>query len=201
MNEREALFAAADEFERLVAAVPADAWSAPALGDWDVRSLVGHTLRALTTVIDYLALERPATASLGSPGEYFAAAGRLDPTIHASVRDRGIAAGVDLGDDPLAGVRATRAQLESALAAEPGNPVLASRIGAIALADYLPTRTFELVVHGLDLAQALGISSQASDGLLTITLDVLVQTAVGGGRAPGAIRALTGRQPGRFSLL
>jgi hypothetical protein len=45
---------AAQAFAVLVRAVPADAWDGPGLGEWDLRSLVGHTSRSLITVETYL---------------------------------------------------------------------------------------------------------------------------------------------------
>ena len=34
------------------------------------------------------------------------------------------------------------------------DPVISTIFGGMRLSDYLPTRTFELVVHGLDIARA-----------------------------------------------
>jgi hypothetical protein len=39
-----AAFAAAGYFAGVVAAVPADGWGWPGLGEWSVRALVGHTV-------------------------------------------------------------------------------------------------------------------------------------------------------------
>ena len=41
---------AARAFLDLVEQVPERAWSEPALGEWDVRGLIGHASRALSTV-------------------------------------------------------------------------------------------------------------------------------------------------------
>ena len=46
---------AAQAFMELAGQVPHQAWARPALGEWDVRALTGHTSRALTTVETYLA--------------------------------------------------------------------------------------------------------------------------------------------------
>jgi hypothetical protein len=58
-NSRAAFADAAGWFVR-TAALVGDRWDRPGLGVWDVRSLVGHTSRALVTVETYLA--RPAAA-------------------------------------------------------------------------------------------------------------------------------------------
>ena len=64
---------------RLTAAVPADAWDDPALGQWTVRSLVGHLGRAMSTVVD--ALTTPATeATVSSAADYYRQVlDRVDP--------------------------------------------------------------------------------------------------------------------------
>ena len=51
---------AAQAFLELAGQVPHQAWSRPALGEWDVRALTGHTSRALTTVETYLGTRAPA---------------------------------------------------------------------------------------------------------------------------------------------
>ena len=45
---------AARSFAELVREIPASAWDSPGLGEWDLRSLVGHTSRSLITVSTYL---------------------------------------------------------------------------------------------------------------------------------------------------
>lgn len=63
---------AARAFLELAEQVPHHAWSRPALGEWDVRALTGHTSRALTTVETYLAT--PTTGErVAGPVEYFLA--------------------------------------------------------------------------------------------------------------------------------
>ena len=47
-------------FRWLVSRVPSDAFDQPGLGVWDVRGLIGHTSRAMSTVITYLKM--PATS-------------------------------------------------------------------------------------------------------------------------------------------
>lgn len=41
---------AADAFVDLVDRVPDDRWNGPGLGDWDLRALIGHAARAISTV-------------------------------------------------------------------------------------------------------------------------------------------------------
>jgi hypothetical protein len=49
---------AARSFAALVHEIPASAWDGPGLGEWDLRSLVGHASRSLITVSTYL--QQPA---------------------------------------------------------------------------------------------------------------------------------------------
>ena len=45
---------AARSFSTLVHRIPGDRWDGTGLGEWDLRALVGHTSRAVTTVAEYL---------------------------------------------------------------------------------------------------------------------------------------------------
>src|SRR5690606_23409339 len=74
----EAFRLAADHVVALTAAVPADRWDAPALGSWTVRSLVGHTGRALSTVVEYLARPAVEHTVLSTADYYTRAAERVD---------------------------------------------------------------------------------------------------------------------------
>lgn len=67
-------------------ALVGERWTHPGLGEWDVRSLVGHTSRALLTVEAYL--DRPAgQVDVESTVEYFLRAQAL--ADDASVAERG----------------------------------------------------------------------------------------------------------------
>ena len=75
-----AFVSAARAVGRTVEAIPPGAWDGPGLGDWTVRDLVGHTSRALITVVDYLS--RPvAEEVIESAPAYLAAisTGTVDP--------------------------------------------------------------------------------------------------------------------------
>ena len=64
MDNRQLYLAGAAAVLDLVRRIPDDAWDNPALGSWDVRALVGHTGRALSTITQNVA--RPAaTLQLG----------------------------------------------------------------------------------------------------------------------------------------
>ncbi|PYG02069.1 TIGR03083 family protein [Georgenia satyanarayanai] len=183
----------------LVALVRPEDWERPALGVWDVRALVGHTTRALTTVVDYLAAAEPADgADVLTAPEYFAAfaASPDKEAADDAVAARGRAAGVGLGSGPAARTAELVEEVADALGGVAARRLVQTRFGHLRLEEYLRTRTFELVVHGLDLARAL----ELPDGLLPApavagALELATQTAAASGHGPHVLAALTGRSP------
>jgi uncharacterized protein (TIGR03083 family) len=167
-----------------------------------VRALVGHTSRALLTVEAYLA--QPArSVDLRSTADYYAAAGSTaDP---AAVAQRGRDAGAALGDDPAGAVRAIVARVPPLLDAPSvrGDDAVTTIAGGMRLVDYVPTRTFELVVHTLDLARALGSDAEPPPAAATEALRLVAELAPRRGAAGPILLAATGRTtlgPG-FSVL
>lgn len=193
-------FADAAEWFVATAALVDGRWTEPGLGEWDVRSLVGHTSRALLTVETYLA--SPAeVVQVGSTADYYRAtrAAAAGP----DVADRGRAAGEALGTDPAAAVAQIAARVVPLAAGCEGTEVVTTIAGGMRLADYLPTRSFELVVHTADLAAALGLVSEPPPVPAMQAFDLVAQLAVTGGRATALLRAATGREglPPGFSVL
>jgi uncharacterized protein (TIGR03083 family) len=188
--DREHFAAAAREYAALVAAIGNDQWSDPGLGEWDLRALVGHTSRSLVTVQTYLT--QPAqVADLASPAEYLAAVVAVDP---ASVAERGRVAGLALGEDPAAAV-ATLVERVLPMVERDDDPLISTALGGMRLSHYLPTRTFELVVHGLDIARAAGLPEPDYDrALLTSVVELAAAAAVPRGQGTELLLALTGRQ-------
>lgn len=186
---------AADAFVDLVAALPASAWAAPGLGDWDLRSLVGHTGRALTTVLTAVGRE-PDSEEVRSAGGYLARARGLTAEQNEQIRQRGQDAGEALGEDPAGALRDTLHQVRAALAAIQGrDPVVHTAMGGMLLSAYLPTRTFELTVHSLDIAAATGTEFRPPVGALRVALGVACDAALSLDHGPTLLRALTGREP------
>lgn len=180
---------AADHVVALAATVPPGKWDDPALGGWTVRSLVGHIGRALSTVVDYLA--RPAAVqSVPSTADYYLlAAEQVDAE---AVRVRGEQAGAELGDHPAAALAEMRDRALQALA-QTDDPLVTTVVGGMLLSHYLPTRTFELVVHGLDLARAIGHPAFVPAGALREALSVATELAVLRGHGETVLLAMTGR--------
>ena len=182
---------AAESFATLVDRIPADAWDGRGLGQWDLRSLVGHTSRSLITVQTYL--DRPAEVeAVSSPEDYYLATAAIVAADPAAVVERGRQAGLALGDDPVGTVRAL---LEDVLprvrAAE--NPLIETIAGGMRLDSYLPTRTFELVVHSFDIARATGLEPIIPEVALAEVAALAARIAVAQGSGPELILALTGR--------
>lgn len=201
LSEQAAVFdQAARAVADLVVTIAVDAWDGPGLGDWDLRALVGHTSRSLLTVEAYLAT--PAEREdLASPETYVATAiASVDP---ASITQRGRDAGAALGADP-ADAFATIVTRVLPLLDRDDDPLVTTIAGGMRLSVYLQTRTFELVVHGLDIADALGVAPPAfSPAVWAAALTLAVRTAVVKDRPAEVLRALTGRAglPAGFSVV
>ena len=187
--------AAAVAFLELVGRVPAAAYDGPGLGEWDLRALVGHTGRSLTTVATYLPTRAPTVAA-ESAGDYFVLAARMFADDRSAITQRGVDAGAALGDDPLATLRTEHAAARAALADLAGDdPVVTTVVGGMRVSDYLPTRTFELTVHGLDVARAARLDFHPTPTSMAAALAVAAESAVALGLGPQVLLALTGRQP------
>jgi len=194
---------AAHSFAALVHDIPSGRWDDPGLGEWDLRSLVGHTSRSLITVSTYL--QQPAqTEDITTPQEYYA---RVNPAALGlapeAVVERGRQAGRDLGDDPGATIDELVSRVLDELA-DAGDPLITVIGGAgIRLHTYLPTRTFELAVHGLDIARAVGVSFELPADVLDEATRLAARIAVSEGHGETVLLALTGRGelPPSFSIV
>jgi uncharacterized protein (TIGR03083 family) len=193
-------FADAAEWFVATAALVADRWDGPGLGEWDIRALVGHTSRSLLTVETYLA--RPAdTVEIDSAVGYFRATSAA--AAGPAVAQRGCDAGTALGADPAAAVAEIAARVVPLVEAHDGTELLTTIAGGMRLADYLPTRTFELAVHTADLASALGMPLEVPATAAAQALRLITELAVAREHAGTLLLAATGRGglPARFSVL
>jgi hypothetical protein len=177
-----------------------DRWSWPGLGESDIRALVGHTSRSLLTVETYLA--QPAAAvEIASVTDYF----RVTRAIAAGpgVAARGRAAGEALGFDPAGAVAEIAARVLPLVDSQNGSELVTTIAGGMALADYLPTRTFELAVHTSDLAVALDEPAEVPATAAAQALQIVADLAVADGLAAHLLLAVTGRTglPEGFSVL
>lgn len=149
------------------------------LGDWTVRELVAHIGTALTAVDRLLDEPEPARQDGHLLDWPFAIAADAD-AIAATAR-RLAAEHPDL-DPHLDGVER---RFTARLDAHPGGRLLPTSAGALTLADYVVTRTVELVVHTDDLNAAVpGLDvpydRQALAACTRLLADALAAKAPGG---------------------
>jgi uncharacterized protein (TIGR03083 family) len=180
---------AGDHALSVAAHVTADQWDSPALGTWTVRTLVGHIGRSFTTVIDYSA--RPAEqVEIRDTAEYYLAIAPM--LVDAQQIDaRAVQAGLALGEHPLESLR--ELQDRAAVVLTSDDRVIQTIAGGMRLSDYLPTRIFELGLHSIDLARAIGVPEalppEVADSILAVTVDVARRR----GDSQALLCALTGR--------
>jgi uncharacterized protein (TIGR03083 family) len=198
---REAYQQAGDLFVATVTQVQDTQWQQIALGEWTVRDLVGHTNRGFLTVETYL--DNPAaTAEVQRPVDYFLRAQAMLANP-AAVAARGREAGQALGADPLAVVRRAATRVWQRLAVTPDAALLTTPVGGMRLIDYLPTRIFELTIHTLDLAAAVGTTATPSEAAARITSTLVLELALASSKVGPLLLAATGRGPlpAGFSVL
>jgi len=193
-GSRHAFLSAARSFVDQVAAIPMALLDGPGLGDWDLRALVGHTSRSLVTVETYL--DQPAAQQdVATAAQYYLAIAGALGASGPEIVERGRRAGEALGDDPAGFVRDLAARVEATLPSYDDDFLLTTIAGGMRLDEYLRTRTFELVVHGLDLAAASGVDPAFPAGPLVDAATLAAEVAVLGGEGPDLLLAVTGRRP------
>jgi uncharacterized protein (TIGR03083 family) len=199
MIESAATFLSAGHyFREVLANVPSTAWNAPGLDDWTVRTLAGHTSRALSTVLTYLG--RPAEkVQVESAADYYLATGLADDP---RVTERAMAAGKELGAHPVDKVDRLLARLENTLPLAEDR-IIETAAGGMRFRDYLPTRIFELAVHTLDLSRACGLVAELPGDVELEAGRLAIQIASERGDGAMVLLALTGRTilPGDFSVV
>jgi uncharacterized protein (TIGR03083 family) len=200
---RETFASAATAFAALVRDIPESKWDGPGLGEWDLRSLVGHASRSLITVSTYVRTTAERE-DLAGPAEYYVYARDFVSKAGAeAVTERGRQAGRELGDDPAATVDRLAAQALDDLDAV-DDPLIAVIGGVgIRLSSYLPTRTFEMAVHGLDIARATGVDFAMPEEVLVEAAVLATRVGVALGQGETVLSALTGRTalPTAFSVV
>jgi uncharacterized protein (TIGR03083 family) len=184
---------AATVFAELVHQLPTTGWDGPGLGDWDLRALVGHASRSLTTVSTYLKVAA-AHEDVASAEEYYVKIRAYAADLGAAdILERGRQAGRDLGPDPAATVDALLARVLAELDGA-GDPLIGVIGGlGIRLSNYLPTRTFELAVHGLDIIRATGLQFALPEQVLEEATVLAARVSVALGQGESVLLSLTGR--------
>lgn len=127
------------------------------LGEWSVRELAAHLTMAVETVSRNLDRPEPGAkevALLDWPFATAARAGDIADGTRELARDN---------PDLDALYARVEQRITERLATAPDDRLLAARTGAMTLADYLVTRTVELVVHTDDLNRAVAPTSPSTD--------------------------------------
>ncbi|MGI9578332.1 MAG: maleylpyruvate isomerase family mycothiol-dependent enzyme [Microthrixaceae bacterium] len=166
---------ATDFLVEIVDSVGDDEWDRPALGVWNVAQLAVHASRGASTIVTYAA--DTAELTLDSAAGYYSTAMALDD-INEAVAARAVEQTAAVEGSVADYVRAAVNEATEVLSRTPADQVLASPVGGIRLIDYLPTRIVEVVVHGLDLADALGREVEVPATAMAITLETLGDLAV-----------------------
>lgn len=193
---------AADAFADVVRGIKIDQWETLGLGVWSVRSLVGHAARALITVGDYLELDPATQVDMETAGDYYGQI-YLVYTNPEAIAQRGVQAGIALGDHPIDRIQAlTKRALDLISMQDAGRLVSLGGMG-IPLDEYLKTRVFELVVHSIDIARATGQVAHFAPDLIEETASLAAGIAARKGDGELVLMALTGREqlPERFSVV
>ncbi|MEH3142524.1 MAG: maleylpyruvate isomerase N-terminal domain-containing protein [Mycobacterium kyogaense] len=202
-TERIVFASAARYLATLVRQIPADRWDDPGLGEWSVRDLVGHTSRSLITVSTYLH-SSASHEDVREPAEYYVRIHALAAGIGAeAIVERGRQAGRDLGADPAATIDGLVERVLGDIDAA-GDPLIEVIGGlGVRLSTYLPTRTFEIAVHGLDVAAAVGLTVSPPVEVLAEAAALAGRIGAHLGQGPAVLLALTGRSalPAGFSVV
>jgi hypothetical protein len=160
-----------------------DDFARPALGSWTVADLTEHLLRALRTPLTYLGRPTPdpGLPVLSGPSSYFLAAMARRST-DPEAADQAIEA---RGRMELDGIDPSR---YGAIYSDAVGQ-LEEKLGG----DYLPSRTLEATIHGMDLARATEsawiVPARAFHATLRLFSDLALET----GRGEDLVMALPGR--------
>jgi hypothetical protein len=138
---------------------------------------------------------------VASAADYFRATSAV--AADRAVAARGRDAGTALGSDPATAVAEIAARVLPIVDDRADTELVTTIAGGMRLGDYLPTRTFELVIHTLDLAAALGVQPDVPRIAAAQALHLVADLAVAGGRHGPLLLAATGRAtlPPGFSVL
>lgn len=190
--------ATAHVFADLIDALPVDRLSGPGLGDWTLRDLIGHTVSAgLAGVAE--TLDEPATTEdITTPEAYYALAKTVDPAVYQahvalSATDAG-EWGARLNDQPAGLVRQFADRAVAAVTGADPDTLVTTAAGGMRLARWLPTRTFELVVHGMDIATAAGLPFDPPVDAIADSAALAARVAAVTGEGRTVLLALIGRR-------
>ena len=174
----------------LVGGVDDHQWDLPAVGEWNVRELVAHGARAFKTVAEYVEGEVKDPTRIDTAAQYFRIVlAEQTPHIHIANRARAEAA---TESDWVNATDRQWAAAELVVSNVAPDTDLHLFVGEMPLGQYLATRVVELVVHGTDLAEAIGIPSPPPRSGARVAVEVLLDLSTADDTA-SILRLLTGR--------
>jgi uncharacterized protein (TIGR03086 family) len=143
---------AQDEFDAVLAAVPADRWDAPsACAEWTVRDVAGHAIWGQQ--------QMRAWATGDADPERTGAPGSAQPGLLA-------------GDDPVTTWRAARGASVPTLTPEAiGRTMSITGIGEVPLVAMVSLMVTDTVAHTWDIGHALGMRVELAPVLVTAAFD------------------------------
>lgn len=176
----------------IVGAVPDEQWDRPALGEWSVRELVAHTARAYRTIPSYIGGEVKDPTPIATAADYFRTVlAEETPHLHIAERARREA---DLETDWVSATDRLADEVITLVDSLPADKQMHLFVGVMPLDQYLATRVTELVVHGLDLAAAIGMQTEPPVEASRIVADLFLDLARPSD-VSGVVRLLSGRTP------
>jgi uncharacterized protein (TIGR03083 family) len=154
---RDAFRASAEWFVAVVDDVGSDGWERPALGEWNVRELVGHTSRNCLLITDYLDVGSTGQVVVGPFAFWNAVLSKERSAVHASIAEQAAEQALSLGPDVAASMRELiERTIQLVDRASDTAALRFGSAGTLALIDLLPSRVVEFVGHGLDICHAIG---------------------------------------------
>ncbi|MGW6918517.1 maleylpyruvate isomerase family mycothiol-dependent enzyme [Kitasatospora sp. NPDC054939] len=193
----------AEALGRGLTGLPEAGWDRPTrCAPWSARELLGHVCVVLDWVPDMIGGQAPEAPEV-SATEYYRPDRRFSTATNAARielgRDR--AARHGSGADLVADFTRTWRNAQELCRKEPERRVVRTRHGdAMLLADFMLTRVFEVAVHGIDLADALGREAWLTPSAADVLLELLAGPGTSGVTELGWSRArflrkITGREP------
>lgn len=156
---------------------------------WNVKELVGHMWRDMDRLRFGLATEAPAAADTDAVSYWR----RYDPAADGPAiaeRSREVAAGFATGAELVTSFMANWTDGLDAARAEAPDRVIVTWGPALRLDEFLKTRILELGIHGLDLADALGVQAWLTPGAAEVVrsiFDMLLGAEPLGAEPPAAL--------------
>jgi hypothetical protein len=198
---REAYQQAAGFLVTTASKITAEQWDANWRGAWTVRQLVGRASRVMLRVERDLE-SSPPEENLTTPVAYLEKV-IATPYDESSVPEAVETAATALGERPADELAAIDKKVSDRLARVRDDQLVNTPFGGIRLDRYLPAATFQLVVHTLDLAAAIGSDDSPPAGSLTTAMDLGTRLAQQRGRAQILLLGMVGREPlpPEFSVL